>query len=60
MLSVIVELIELRLLLASVPDRLTKLMADSLRDGQRDPTRHGDVFQVIVHVNYFCSVEFKS
>ncbi len=41
---------ELRLLLslASVPVRLTMLLADTLRDGQRDPTRHGDVFQVIV------------
>ncbi len=31
----------------------SRLMADSLRDGQRDPTRHGDVFQVNVHVNLF-------
>jgi hypothetical protein len=50
MLSVIVSSIELRLLPASVPVRLTLLMADSMRDGQRDPTRHGDVFQVNVNV----------
>ncbi len=54
-LSVIVNAIELRLLLASVPVWLTMLMADSLRDGQRDPTRHGDVFQVNVNVD-LCSV----
>ena len=53
MYSVIVNAIELRLLLASVPVRLTMVMADSLRDGQRDPTRHGDVFQVNVNVNLF-------
>ncbi len=50
MMSVIVNAIELRLLLASVPVRLTMVMADSLCNGQRDPTRHGDVFQVHIKV----------
>ncbi len=56
MLSVIVNAIELRLLLDSVPVRLTMVMADSVRDGQRDPTRHGDVFQVNLIV-YMCSID---
>jgi hypothetical protein len=58
-LSVIVNAIELRSLLASVPVRLTMVMADSVRDGQRDPTRHGDVLQVNIYV-YLSSIDSTS